>query len=159
MEQENARLIALVEERLQKMKSLALEIQASQEACVALDPEALRAHDTQKELLCTEIRRLDLEISTVIPKPGPAGSLRVALAAAHAKEAQTEPAARQLNVLFEASEAARAEVVRLNRVYARFLARSRNTLNVMINVVSHCLGIYPSPQHPGSVPAPFERSY
>lgn len=160
MEQDNAKLIALVKIRLQKLESLAHEIQASQAACIALDLEALRTHDHQKEHLCAEIRRLDCEISKAIENSSPAGPLRTVLAAGHAKQEQPEPAkARQLNALLEAAEAARAEVSRLNRVYARFLARSLNTLNVMMNVVSYCLGIYPSALRPASVNIPFERSY
>ena len=152
-------MIALLGERLQKLKSLAQKIKAAQEACVALDLEALRAHDSQKSYLCAEISRLDIEISRIVLKHDPAGSLRAILVAGYGSESRTEPAARLLNGLFEESESARAEVRRLNRVYAQFLARSRNTLNVMINVVSHCLGVYPFLDRPASLTLPFERGY
>ncbi|MEJ2010510.1 MAG: hypothetical protein P8Z30_20550 [Acidobacteriota bacterium] len=160
MERDNAQLIALLEARLQHLKSLAREIKAAQDACVALDLEALRIHDHQTENLCAEIRKLDLEISRIVPNLNPARRLRAVLDAGHGSESQVGPAAaRRLSGLLEESEAAREEVRRLNRVYALFLARSRKTLNVMVNVVSHCLGIYPSPQQSTSLAIPFERSY
>lgn len=160
MERENLQLITLVEERLQKLKSLAREIKTAQEACVELNLEALRIHDRQKENLCTEIRQLDLEISGIVLNHGPAGSAGAILAAGFGGELSRRPeVARRLEVLLEESEVARAEVRKLNRVYAVFLARSRSTLSVMINVVSHCMGIYPSPDRSGSPSLSFERSY
>jgi len=160
MERDDTQLIMLLENRLQKLKSLAQEIKSAQEACVALDIEALRIHDQQKVQLCAEIRSLDLEISAVVSKHNSSGPLGEMLAASHSNEAGIEPGkARRLSALFEESRAARAEVLRLNLVYAQFLARSRATLNVMINVVSHCLGVYPSLDRSASQGLPFERSY
>jgi len=160
MERDNTQLIALMEGRLQALRSLAQEIKSAQEACVALDLEALRDHDNQKGKLCAEIRRLDLAIGGVVGRLASAESLRAVVAAGQRLEPQSAPTTlRKLEALMEESEAARSEVQRLNRVYAQFLARSRDTLNVMTNVVSHCLGVYPSLVRPGSLTLPFERSY
>lgn len=160
MEHDEKQLIELLQKRLQKLKILAQEITSAQEACVALDLEALRIHDQQKAQLCAEIGTLDLEISAIVPKHNSSGPLGEMLAAGQSNEAGIDQVmARRLSALFEESKATRAEVQRLNCVYAQFLARSRATLNVMINVISHCLGVYPSLERSASRCVPFERSY
>lgn len=149
MEQTSSQLTALLEQRSQKLKCLAQEIAAGQEACVALDLEALRNHDHQKEQLCAEIRLLDFAIRREVRESASGRSLRDVAADG------------KLGRLIAESETALAEVARLNRVYTLFLARSRSTLKVMANVVLHCRGVYPAP---GELPAPpiratpFERS-
>ena len=159
MEQGNAGLIALLEERLRNLKGLGQAIQSAQQACILADLEALRIHDSHKQHFCAEIRRLDLEIRTRVGSIHPSGSIRAILNRA-AKESGIDMfEARWLVDLFDESEAARAEVERLNRVYAQFLARSRGTLSVMINVVSHCLGVYPSLGPSSALNTSFERSY
>ena len=160
MERGNARLIALLEERLRNLKGLSQAIQSAQQACISADLEALRIHDSHKEHLCREMRRLDLEIRKLVGSIHPTGSMRMILDQAAAKESGIDMSdARRLSDLFDESEAARAEVVRLNRVYAQFLARSRGTLSVMINVLSHCLGVYPSLGPSSALNTSFERSY
>lgn len=149
MEQTSSQRTALVEQRLQKLKRLAQEIAAGQEACVALDLEALRNHDHQKEQLCAEIRLLDFAIRREVRESASGRSQREVAADG------------KLDRLMAESENARAEVARLNRVYALFLARSRGTLKVMANVVSHCRGAYPAPGElaaPAIPATPFERS-
>jgi hypothetical protein len=160
MEPENSRLIKLMEERLQDLKGLALEIQSSQQACVSADIEALRAHDRRKERLCTEIRRLDNEIHDLLPPLHPAGPVRSFLEASVAgKGPEGRKAAVRLRGLLNESEAARLEVSKLNETYAEFLTRARSNLNVMINVLSHCMGIYPSLRPAAFQGTSFERSY
>lgn len=155
----NAQLIPLLEERLRRLKGLSHAIEAAQQACISGDLEALRSHDGNKVHLCAEIRRLDQEICKLIQNIPHSESLRSVLAA-HAEGESVDPtAARRLAVLFSENQQARAEVGRMNRVYGMFLVRSRNTMNVMINVVSHCLGVYPSLDSPFSPARPFERSY
>ncbi len=160
MEQGNAKLIALLEERLRSLKRLARAIESAQQACISADLEGLRFHDSQKQQLCAEIRRLDMEIRTLFGNIQPSGSMRAILDPAPAKGNGIDMnEARRLSDLFGESEEYRAEVERLNRVYAEFLARSRATLKVMVNVLSHCLGVYPSLGSSSAFDRPFERSY
>lgn len=155
----NAQLIGLVEERLGNLKDLGRAILAAQQACISADLDLLRKHDNRKESLCAEIRRLDLEISRIFDGINPRSSMRTILDPATAPQRGIDRAiARRLSTLFDESDAARAEVGRLNQVYALFLARSRSTLNVMINVFSHCLGVYPSLNAAASSSLTFERS-
>lgn len=146
MERNNAKLQVLLEERLQKLKCLAQEITAGQEACVALDLEALRNHDHQKEQFCADIRLLDLAIRREVQESASGRSL------------WDVAADGKLDRLMDESEMVRVNVARLNGVYALFLARSRNTLKVMANVVSHCLGVDPRQEDLSPMATPFERS-
>lgn len=160
MEQGHAKLIALLEERLRNLKGLGHAIQSAQQACISADLEALRIHDSQKQHLCAEIRRLDQEIRTLVGNIHTSASMRAILDPAHAKGNGIDMTeGRRLNDLFGESEECRAEVERLNRVYGEFLARSRATVNVMVNVLSHCLGVYPSFGSSSTLNRPFERSY
>lgn len=160
MEPEKVQLIGLVEQRLRNLRELGQEILATQQACISADADALRTHDSHKLNLCMGIHRLDLEIRKVTESLSPEGSLRSMLEPATGNiSGVDEASARRLRVLFEESETARAEVQRLNRVYAYLLAGSRNTLNVLINVFSHCLGVYPPLDAAQSRTTIFERSY
>ncbi|HZT71884.1 MAG TPA: hypothetical protein VFC10_19330 [Terriglobia bacterium] len=160
MEPENSQLFGLLEERLRRIKGLALEIQAAQQACVSADFEALRMHDRCKERLCAEIRRLDNEIRSILRPSHPTTPVRRLLEVFVAGEGKENPTAIQrLRALLDESEAARAEVSKLNETYALFLARWRKVLNMMTNVFSHCMGVYPSLQPAAFRASSLERSY
>lgn len=137
-------LISLLKERLQALRDLAGEITGGQKALVQLDFGGLQHHDTRKEQICIHVRRLDREIATILGTIAPQGSLRKL--AEEIEASRNEPqTAGQLRHLLEESGTASAEVARLNKEYGEFLRRSRGTLNILINVVFHCLGIYPPP--------------
>ncbi len=117
-------------------------------------------HDRCKERLCAEIRRLDNEIRSILPPSHPTAPVRRLLEALVAGEGQENPTAVQrLRALLDESEAARAEVSKLNETYALFLARWRGVLNMMTNVFSHCMGVYPSLQPAAFRASSLERSY
>lgn len=154
------KLTALLGERLLALRLLSQEIAAGQEACVALNHEKLLGHDRQKQALCAEVSRLDAQIAGLLREAAPGVSLRdfVSQSTASAGPEQAEAAAN-LERLLEDSEAARLEAARLNRIYDDFLRRSRSTLSVLMNVVSHCAGIYTAPRPANAyLPSP-ERSY
>lgn len=141
MGKEILQLTTLLRQRLRALESLASEIAAGQNACVALDLDRVQAHDCRKEGLCAEIRRIELEITALQQNAG------LLLSQADKKT---------LYRLWEESEAARLEVGRRNQVYAEFLRRAHSTVGVMMNVISHCLGVYPSEVFPAQTA--FERS-
>lgn len=160
MEQANSRLIALLEERLCNLKDLGQAVRECQQACLTADLEALRTLDLHKEHLCAEIRRVDQEICAHVANLGRSGSLRTILDATPSEGKGMDAAtAQRLRDLFDESEAARANVAKINHVYAQFLSRSRGTLTVMINVFSHCQGVYPSNGSSLAASPSFERSY
>lgn len=155
MQQHATNLISLLSQRLRALQSLAREVTAGQEACIALDLEKLYAHDRQKELLCAQVRRLDVEI----------GKLRESIRLGGWNSEMTEgraghpdaDTARRLQNLWQECEAARVEVGKRNQVYGEFLRRARSTLSIMINIMSHCLGIYPASSFATATGSFFER--
>lgn len=160
MKQEISTLTALLNERLLALKSLAQEISQGQEACIALNREKLQEHDLQKQALCARVSRLDSEIAALLQEFSPGASLRSFAKSAQAGAGPAESAAMaRLQELLKDSEAARLEAGRLNHVYGELLRRSRSTLQVLMNVLAHCLGVYPSSTRTGSPAASFERSY
>lgn len=160
MKREISTLTALVNERLLALKSLTQEIAAGQEACIALNREKLEEHDGRKQALCARVSRLDSEIAALLHEFSPGASFRDFAKSALAAAGPTESAAiARLQELLEQSEAARLEAGRLNHVYGELLRRSRSTLQILMNVIAHCLGVYPSSTRTGSPAASFERSY
>jgi hypothetical protein len=150
---------ALLGKRLQALQSLAHEISAGQAACVALDIESLEAHDREKQRLCAEVRRIDIEVMYFQQNGVPLWQ-RLAEEPSGSPKDRSEPdSLRQMRRLWEESETARAEVRKRNEVYAEFLRRARSTASVMANVMSHCLGVYPSGILGSSANLPFERSF
>jgi hypothetical protein len=139
---ENLVLIAdLMLRRLEALHSLADEIVAGQQACIALNLEALEAHDQQKQQLCGEVSRIDVELLKVAGAT-PHEAFVTNLRAGSTGSTQLE-LLRRIRHLGEQSEAARREVGRRNERYAEFLRRARANIKVMSNVISHCLGVYP----------------
>ena len=160
MPQDAACLISLLNQRLRAFESLAAEVSAGQQACVALDIGKLQLHDQEKYRLCAELRRLDEEIAAFQNSPVYEEALGRPLTESQpsGNMADTESLQRIRKVLQD-SEEARAEAARRNQTYAAFLRRARSNVTVMINVVSHCLGVYPPWLSPASAGSPWERSY
>lgn len=159
MGKHNSQLTNLLSRRLRALESLAHEIAAGQEACVALDIESLEAHDKEKARLCAEVRQLDLDLLSLQPDPAHQGLFQK-LGQTENTAGEAEPdVLRHLQRLWQDSEAARVEVVQRNQVYAEFLRRARSTVSVMMNVMSNCLGVYPSAIFTPSANSPFERSF
>lgn len=154
MGKEISQLTTLLRRRLHALESLSSEITAGQEACIALDLDGLEAHDRRKECLCAELGRISLEIGAL--QQIPAHRELFQSLAGQAKESSSD--SETLSRLWEDSEAARAEAGRRNQIYAEFLRRARSTAGIMMNVISHCLGVYPSEIFPPSTQSPFERS-
>jgi hypothetical protein len=142
------RIAALMSTRLEALRSLAAEIAAGQQACVALDLERLQACDREKERLCKDLSGIDAKLAK-LTGIAPRGSFLGWLAAQSVDG--TEPGVlERVGKLAKESEAARVEVGRRNEVYNEFLRRARSKLKVMANVVSHCLGVYPAWALPAS---------
>ncbi|MGH9396953.1 MAG: hypothetical protein ACRD18_08915 [Terriglobia bacterium] len=157
MNPETSELIALLTQRHQAFRSLASEIAAGQDACVALDFQGIEVHDTQKVRLCAEVRRLDLAITELQRSPSHQDLLRRLTGREDdADDAIDAETLQRIRRLWQDSDAARAETGRRNRVYAEFLRRARSTVNVMTNIMSHCLGVYP-PAFEGSAGLSSER--
>ncbi|HEV2418409.1 MAG TPA: hypothetical protein VGX94_11430 [Terriglobia bacterium] len=155
MGKEILQLTALLRKRLHALESLSSEIAAGQDACVALDLDGVQAHDRRKEDLCAEIRRIELEIAALRQDPTYQGLFRASVdPVSNLPLSQADK--KTLYRLWEESEAARLEVGRRNQVYAEFLRRAHSTVGVMMNVISHCLGVYPSEMFPAQTF--FERS-
>lgn len=155
MGKEILQLTALLRKRLRALESLSSEIAAGQNACVALDLDGVQAHDQRKEDLCAEIRRIELEITAFQQNPAHRGLFK-AFVGPGADFPSSQADKKTLYRLWEESEAARLEVGRRNQVYAEFLRRAHSTVGVMMNVISHCLGVYPSEAFPAQTA--FERS-
>ncbi|MGH9448586.1 MAG: hypothetical protein ACRD3O_23150 [Terriglobia bacterium] len=160
MLQDAACLISLLRQRQRAFKSLAAEVSAGQEACIALDVEDLQLHDQEKLRLCAEVRCLNQEIAAFRHSP-----VYEEAVGSPAKGSQRSGMAVDVEILqcirkiLQDSDAARAEVARRNNIYEAFLCRARSNINVMINVVSHCLGVYPPWVSPAAAGSPWERSY
>lgn len=138
MSHEGNELIDLLSRRRDAYSALAAEIAAGQEACIALDLEGMQLHDRRKTLLCGELRRLDIAITRL-----DAGR-NLAWLAEGSEPFGGAQTARRVRELVRDSEAARAEAGRRNQVYAEFLKRATATVRVMMNIMSHCAGVYPS---------------
>ncbi|MGH9350775.1 MAG: hypothetical protein ACRD2G_01210 [Terriglobia bacterium] len=158
MGKEISQLATLLRKRLHTLKSLSIEIAAGQKACIALDLGGVQAHDRGKEDLCAELGRIEAEITALQESPAHEELFQgLANRARGVPEGRTDQ--ETLRRLWEESEAARIEAGRCNDVYAEFLRRARSTVGVMMNVMSHCLGVYPSEMFPAPAQSPFERSF
>jgi hypothetical protein len=156
MAQDLVRITGLMATRLEALYSLADEITAGQQACVALNLEALEAHDQQKQRLCAEVSRIDAELLKLAGSAAHEGFVSL-LRAEDTGSAQPELLCR-IQRLGEQSEAARLEVGKRNKGYTEFLRRARANIKVMANVVSHCLGVYPPWALPNSKRSLWEGS-
>lgn len=155
MDERVTRIIDLMRLRLEALQALSGEITAAQQACVALDLDGLAAHDREKECLCAELRRVDAELVT-LAKPRPREGFAAHLTAEGGE--LVEPGILEsIERLRQQSEAARIEVARRNRTYEEFLRGARSNLKVMMNVLFHCLGVYPPWALPVSATASWER--
>lgn len=143
MNPETSQFVTLLTQRYQAFRSLASEVAAGQEACVALDLEGIQNHDMQKVRLCAELRRVELDLSQLQQNPAYQDLFKRLAAAGGDGDVQ------RISQLWRDSEEARVEAARRNGVYAGFLKRAGSTLNVMMNIMSHCLGVYP-PSFEGS---------
>lgn len=155
MGKEILQLTTLLRKRLHALESLSNEIAAGQSACVALDFDGVQAHDRRKEDLCAEIRRIELEIAALRQDPAHRDLFKT-FEAPDACLPLSQADKKTLYRLWEESEAARLEVGKRNQVYVEFLRRAHSTVGVMMNVISHCLGVYPSEMFPAQTF--FERS-
>jgi hypothetical protein len=135
-------LVSLLRRRLEALHSLAHEIAAGQEACIALNLEKLSLCDQEKERLCGLVRTLDTEIVHCQTPSAPMAQPMSVVSEEPTGGPDVETA-HTIQQLWRECEAACAMVVQRNKVYAEFLRRARFTLAVMRNVVAHCLGIYP----------------
>ncbi|MGH9343814.1 MAG: hypothetical protein ACRD19_08645 [Terriglobia bacterium] len=157
MGKEISQLTTLLRKRLHALESLSSEIAAGQKACIALDLDGVQDHDRRKQDMCAEIKRVELEITALRENPAYREVFEILADTGKilpASKADKETFLR----LWEKSEAARLEAGRRNEIYAEFLRRARSTVGVMMNVMSHCLGVYPSEMFPAPVQSPFERS-
>lgn len=132
-------LINLLSRRREAYKALAAEIAAGQQACIALDLEGVQLHDREKALLCGELHRLDVAITNL-----DAGRNLSWLAEGGGQPDEKRQTVLRVRELVRDSEAARAEAGRRNQVYAGFLKRAAATGRVMMNILSHCAGVYPA---------------
>lgn len=131
MNTERSEYMDLLRQRHEAFRSLANEIDAGQQACIRLDISTLRSHDSRKIAICAEVRRLNAAIASLQP-------------AGAAMPVQTLD---EIRLLLKKSEEARAEARRRNQIYADFLGRARSSINMMMNVMAHCLGSYPATFH------------
>lgn len=137
----------LLRKRLRALQDLSQEITAGQKACIRLDFDAVRTHDEHKQSICAEIGIIEREINVLRGDPENDGLFRsfavpTELSLAHDKDREA------LRRLWAESEAARAEAGERNQVYAEFLRRAQSTGRLMMNVIAHCLGVYPSEAFP-----------
>ncbi|MDE3180515.1 MAG: hypothetical protein KGM47_12745 [Acidobacteriota bacterium] len=136
MNRDFAQLSGLLNLRTRLFESLTNEINQGLEASIAMNIEAIQIHDRRKVEICQEIHRLHSALAVI--QRGSAASP----AAKDLDEAlKTDVQIRQL---WRESEAARAEAGRRNRIYEEFLRQAEGTVKVMMNVMSHCLGVYPA---------------
>lgn len=144
MQNEVPPIIPLLSRRLHALQSLASKITQGQLAYIALDFEEARTHDREKERLCAEIRCLDQAIADqrqsfpLIEKKQAMGDR---------EQGAEEPNAKswkRVQELWIECNTAQAEVCRKNRVFAEFLQRARRTNQVMVNILSYSLGLYPA---------------
>lgn len=151
MGKEIPQLTALLHKRLRAFQLLSHEIAAGQAACVALDLDALRTCDERKLGACGDLQELSRALAELGRDPACQAllqSLRGGAAGSGAPE--------ELRRAWAESEKARSEACQRNAVYAELLRRARATGSVMMNVIAHCLGVYPSEAFPGQ--SQFERS-
>lgn len=132
-------LIDLLSRRRDAYKALAAEIAAGQQACIALDLEGVHLHDRRKALLCAEVHRLDIAITSL-----DAGRNLAWLAEGSDRPENAARNVWRVRELVRDSEAARAEAGRRNQVYSEFLKRASGTVRVMMNIMSHRAGVYPA---------------
>lgn len=142
---------SLLRKRLRAFQTLSSEIAAGQAACIALDFDALRTYDERKMSACGELQNLSRALAELASDPACGEALRNLRHGAAAGGGFEE-----LRRVWEECEKARSEACRRNAVYAEFLRRARATGSVMMNVIAHCLGVYPSEAFPGQ--SQFERS-
>jgi hypothetical protein len=160
MPQDATRLINLLSQRLRALQSLVAEVSAGQEACIALDVEKLQMHDEEKRRLCTEIGRLEKEIAAFRDSAIYQEALKPLATASEDSGTATGPETLQhIRKILRDSALARAEAARRNNAYAAFLRRARANINMMTNVLSHCLGVYPPWVFPASAGSLWERGY
>lgn len=144
---QNPQLATLLRKRRHSFQALTQEIAAGQQSCVALNFDAVRAYDERKQGVCAEIKSIEQEIAALRRDPAN-GEIFRRLAGSADSSPATDQGMAALCRLWVESEAARAEAGERNQVYAEFLRRAHATGRLMMNVIAHCMGVYPSEAFP-----------
>ena len=127
----------LLERRLDRLRCLARELKESQAAFTAMDLERITHYVDYQENLCDEIRSLDVQIRGLNQKLNIAFHTELnAVAPETLFPYLDEGSGRKLRVIARGLANIQAEVKRLNRVQSEMLRRSRQSVNVLINVMA-----------------------
>lgn len=140
-------MIELLQARLERLRLLGRDLVECRESFVNLDLAGMHDHIRLQERLCSEIQRLDVELSCVAAAPSaetkmpgklnPYEVLRD-LFGAHSGE--------RLKPLLVAMAAAEADVQHVSRVQGEMLVRSRRWLNALANMMPRAAGTYEPPR-------------
>jgi hypothetical protein len=143
----NHTVLELLQHRLETLELLTKELMASQRAFTEFNLQAVLQHVTGQAELCDALCRLDHalmnETRGVLTQAG-AEISSVSLEAL--VRAMDSGSARCLRTILDRMEAARVGLRRLNHAQGEFLRRSRRNTDVLLNLMTSCMGTYGPPK-------------
>jgi hypothetical protein len=143
----NHTILELLQHRLETLELLTKELLATQRAFTKFDLQAVLQHVSEQAELCHALCRLDHALMNqtrgVLTRPG-AEISSVSLEAL--VRAMDSDSARCLRTILDRMEAARVGLRRLNHAQGEFLRRSRRNTDVLLNLMTSCMGSYGPPK-------------
>jgi len=134
MTEANTTYLELLEKRIELLDSLASALLASRSAMAAFDVNSLEARIAQQQALCAEIQFLDEQIEH-LPDP------RAAHLRPNGPE-QSGASSPKLAVILRRLHQAHEAVKQLNSAHRALVARSRCTVNALLNSLQAFEGNY-----------------
>lgn len=152
MTPESTRFLKLLERRLDLLGTLTEVLRQSRNDFVAMDLGAMERRIAEQEQLCSRIRSLDAEISSVQARcfanaglPPRAGT--ISWPGSPDGDVQND---EQIRELLGRISAAQAELKKLNDGHQATLRRSRRTVQVLLNLFNSLAPTYSAPASVGS---------
>ena len=136
MTPDSTRYLNLLERRLDLLGTLTMALKESRNDFIAMDLSGMERRIAEQEQLCSRIRSLDSEISSVQARcAGRAGLLDGDM---------------QIRTALGRISAAQLELKRANDTHQAMLRRSRRTVQVLLNVFNSLAPTYSAPASVGS---------
>lgn len=152
MTPESTRYLKLLERRLDLLGTLTEVLRRSRNDFIAVDLGAMERRIAEQEQVCTQIRLLDAEISSVQARCSEHAGLRPCsgmISWPGSPDGDTRQD-DQIRTMLDRIGTAQAELKKLNDAHQAMLRRSRRTVQVLLNLFNSFAPTYSVPASVGS---------
>jgi hypothetical protein len=145
-------LAEAIEARTRLLRELASELEASRDAYVAMDTDAIYRHVTAQMAICERLRDIERKY-TANAEGGHRGAPLKCLPEKGSVTAAGDPAlAERFRGVLADMALAEQQARQLHRAHTVMLEGTRRTIRMMANALITYSPVYPQPAHAGSTP-------